>query len=592
MNHISMKTKAFARSLSMLAFIALSQGQISQAQNAPAEQTSAVVTRTADQGQTAVVRLSKNLFRTETVQVPYVERVPYEETETYIEEVPYTVRVPYTDYETDYRDEYKCETVTRYRDEHRCENVTRYRDEYRCENVTRYRQECRQEQRCHLIPGEPGQCRDVEECGTNAQGQPICKTRRVCDGGSGPQQRCEYQNVCENVPYTDRECRTERVPYYEQECRTERVPYYDEECRTVRVPYQREVTRYRDETRYRQETRTRTVTKYRDEQRCCRPEQRQVFDRQLQFQVQLQFPQQAVLVSGEVERLTVALAGTQPGSVTVDARQAIFGYNVLSQNASGELINVQLGLTPKFDLSNAGESSIQSLRAKFSLDLRKFVITVQDSIADSSVPGRLQTASAIAIHDLLTGAVLEEQVVGMLPNGQKGIVVNSFSDSQSRFQIVLKVQRSGSLVSNGMIQFAKVQNYDRKLAGIEDLAALADAKGIRLTVANATAAAASMSLTDSTEDFADIQTAFAITVYELVGDSRTTLVNQIPLSREQLKANNEVLDLRQILGAKASSALRPGKQLRLHITATRTGEAGSALAKPIQIVVKSNITIK
>lgn len=592
MIHFSMKTKAFARCLSIMTFVALSLTNVAQAQNAPAEQTSAVVTRTADQGSSANVRLSKNLFRTETVQVPYVERVPYQETETYIEEVPYTVRVPYTDYETDYRDEYKCETVTRYRDEYKCENVTRYRDEYRCENVTRYRQECRNEQRCYLVPGEPGQCRDVEECGTNAQGQPICKVRRVCDPGSGSQQRCDNERVCENVPYTDRECRNERVPYYEQECRTDRVPYYDQECRTVSVPYRREVTKYRDETRYRKETRTRTVTKYRDEQRCCRPEERQVFDRQLAFQVQLSFPQQAVLVAGEVERIVVSLAGTQPGSVSIDARQAIFGYQVLSQSASGEVINVQLGLAPKFDLSNAGESSIQSLRAKFSLDLRKFVVTVQDTIADSSVAGRLQSTATIAIQDLATGALIEEQPVAQLANGQKGIVVNAFSDSQSKFQIVLKVQRSGTLVSGGAIRFAKVQNYDRKLVSQEDMSALADAKKVSLAVANAAAAVATMSLVDTTEDFADVQTALSITVYELKGDARTTVVDNFKMSREQLKANNETIDLKQLLGAKASQLIRAGKQFRFHITLTRTGEAGSVLAKPVQFVLKSNITIK
>jgi hypothetical protein len=448
-----------------------------QAQNAPVEQTTAQLIRQASSQNSGTVTLSKNLFRTETVQVPYIERVPYQETETYVEQVPYTVRVPYTDYETDYRDEYRCETVTKYRDEYRCENVTRYRDETRCENVTRYRQECRQQQECHLVPGNPGQCRQVQECGTNAQGQPVCKTRTVCDGGSGPQQRCETKNVCQNVPYTDRECRTERVPYYDQECRTIRTPYTDQECRNIRVPYQREVTKYRDETRYRSETRTRTVTKYRDEQRCCRPEQRQVFDRQLQFQVRVNFPVEAVLNAGESERLIVRLESAQPAIVSVQATSGKYAYAIANQSASGEQVNVDLAL----------------------------------------VPGK----------------------------------------------------------------------YVRE----SDLSLLGDSKAVRLAAANTNGMNATLSLIDSTEEFLDVRTEYSITIYELMGSDRTTL-KKVDLTREQLRASQDTLVLSQLLGSQSSSALRPGKQLRLHVIATRTGAPGSVLVNPVRITVKANISIQ
>lgn len=581
----------FAAIKGIAATVILVTSLSAQAQNAPAEQTSAQLTRQASSGNTGTVRLSKNTFRTETVQVPYTERVPYQETETYTEQVPYTVQVPYTDYETDYRDEYQCENVTRYRDEYRCENVTRYRDEYRCENVTRYRQECRNEQECHLVPGDSGQCRTVEECGTNAQGQPICKTRTVCDGGSGPRQVCENRQRCENVPYTDRECRTERVPYYDQECRNISVPYTDRECRNVRVPYQREVTKYRDETRYREETRTRTVTKYRDEQRCCRSEQREVFDRQLQFNVQIAFPQNAVLAAGEVERLIVRLNSAQPASVSVDSSQAIYNYTVLNQSASGEVVNVTLGLLPKYDLANAGEASIRSLRAKFSLDTRKFSVVVEDTIANSSVPGRLNTMSSIAIQDLASGAIIEEQAVSNLANGARGIVVQANLEQQSKFRMILKVQRSGALVAGGQIQFTKSAVYDRKSVQSEDIARLSDASAVKLAAANTSGMSSTMSLVDSTEDFADLKTVYSVTIYELVGDDRTTLTT-VDLSREQLRAAGETLQLSQLLGSKASAALRKGKQLRLHVAITRTGEAGSLVSQPIKLVAKANITIK
>ncbi len=591
MIQLDRQSSYFAAIKGIAASVILVTSLTAQAQNAPAEQTSAQLTRQASSPNSGTVRLSKNTYRTETVQVPYTERVPYQETETYTEQVPYTVRVPYTEYETDYRDEYQCENVTRYRDEYRCENVTRYRDEQRCENVTRYRQECRNEQHCYLVPGEPGQCRQVEECGTNAQGQPICKTRTVCDNGTGPQQRCENRQTCSNVPYTDRECRTERVPYYDQECRNVSVPYTDRECRNVRVPYRREVTKYRDETRYREETRTRTVTKYRDEQRCCRPETREVFDRQLQFQVQMTFPQNAVLAAGEVERLVIRLNSAQPASISIDSSQAIYIYAIQNQSASGEVVNVTLSLTPKYDLSNAGESSIRSLRAKYSLDTRQFLVVVEDSISNSTVPGRLNTVASIAIQDLATGAILEEQTVGALPNNQRGITVQSNLDASSKFRMVLKVQRTGALVAGGQISFSKSAVYDRKSVQNEDIARLSDVNAVKLTVANSTGMNASMTLVDNTEDFADLKTVYAVTIHELVGDDRTTLT-KVDVSREQLRASLDTLNLSQLLGSKANAALRKGKQLRLHIAVTRTGDAGSLVSKPIQLVVKASISIK
>lgn len=459
------------------AAVILTTTLVARAQNAPAEQTSAQLTRLASAPNSGMVTLSKNLFRTETVQVPYIEKVPYQETETYVEQVPYTVSVPYTETVTDYRDEYRCETVTNYRDEYRCENVTRYRDEQRCDNVTRYRQECRQQQECHLVPGNGGQCRQVEECGTNAQGQPICKTRTVCDGDSGPQQRCENRNVCENVPYTDRVCRTERVPYYDQDCRNVRVPYTEQQCHNVRVPYQHEVTKYRDETRYRSETRTRTVTKYRDEQRCCRAEQRQVFDRQLQFQVHVNFPIEAVLNQGESERLLVRLESAQPATVSVQSTSGKYSYTIANQLASGEQVNVDLAL-----------------------------------------------------------------VVG-------------------------------------------------KYAKQVDLARLADVNAVRLAAAVTTGMNATMSLVDSTDSFLDVRSVYSITIFELIGDDRTTL-KTVSLTREQLRASNGTLSLAQLLGSQASSALRTGKQLRLHVAVTRTGAAGSVLTKPVQLSVKASISIK
>lgn len=289
----------------------ITQQTFSQEQVAvPVENKVLHIKRLANSGNLQTGSLSKNLYKLETIQVPYTEQVPYQVdetytvevpyqvTETYVETVPYEVQVPYTDYETDYR------------------------DEQRCENVTRYREECRNEQKCYLIPGNP------------------------------PQKRCENQKICRNVPYTE------------------------QQCRYVRVPYQRPVTRYRTETRYRQETRTRTVTryrtetrtrtvtKYREEQRCCRPETREVFDRQLQFQVEVHFPVDADLTQEQTETLDIILVSADQNSAQVRLQQfnTVYNYTIAGQTVSGGTIQVVLAATPKSLLSEQDLASLSDFK--------------------------------------------------------------------------------------------------------------------------------------------------------------------------------------------------------------------------------------
>lgn len=294
--------------LTLFAF-GLSENILAQA--LPAEKKIAQIIRRADSGQLLIDNLSVNLNKTITVQVPYIEQVPYQAEETYIETVPYQIQVPYTEYITDYR------------------------QEQRCNNVTRYRQECRNERQCYRDPGSGQNCRYVEECGTNVHGQRICKTRQVCTNNP-PRERCDYRQVCYNVPYTDRE------------------------CSYVQVPYQREVTRYRTETRYRQETRTRTVTRYRQEQRCCRPETQVVFDRQLQYQLEVHFPSEAILTPNQIETLNIILvsATEQSAQVQLQPLNTIYSYTIANQTVSGSIIRVELAATPKRILSEPDLASL------------------------------------------------------------------------------------------------------------------------------------------------------------------------------------------------------------------------------------------
>ncbi len=368
----------------------------------PVENKVAQISRTAASGNTLTGSLSKNLFRTETYDAPYTIQVPYEATETYTENIPYQVEVPYTDY------------------------ITEYRQEYRCRNVTRYRQECHNQQRCYTVPGSPGQCRMVEECGVNVHGQRVCKTRQVCDGGSGPQQRCDTQQVCSNVPYTDQQCAYENVAY------------------------QTPVTRYRTETRYRQETRTRIVTRYRDEVKCCRPATREVFDKQLQYQVSVHFPQNSDLLAGESELLNINLISADENSAHVGLQNinSVFTYVIASQSVTGATINVELAMVPKFDLNNAGISSIQNLLLQFVKPPKKFQLSFNDTILSS----RVNTTYKVIVTDE-AGNKVEEQSLAPTANGVITAILNNVTDKKAKIKATIQVLRSGILVSNSQIAF-------------------------------------------------------------------------------------------------------------------------------------------
>lgn len=587
MNHPN-KTKLF------FAAIVSTISMACWAQSAPSEATSITIQRSASQSIVSGL-LKKNLYKTETYQAPYTVQVPYQDTETYTVEVPYEVEVPYTDYETDYRYEEQCDTVTRYRDEYRCETVTKYRSEYRCEDRTRYRQECRDEQKCYIVPGTGGgqQCHDVTECGTNAQGQQICKTRRVCEDtpGSGPQQRCETQRVCENVPYTDRDCNYVNVPYTEQECQNVRIPYTDRECRMVNVPYQKPVTRYRTETRYKTETRTRTVTKYRDEQRCCETKTREVFDRQEQVAVEIEFPTEAALVNGETETFQVDLNAIKPASVTVKALRTIYGYKQISQTATAQGVLIKLVAIPKYNSQNAGEASVTGFKLSYSAQLKRFVAVVEDSIQDDITLNRLETTATVAFHDLATEQLIEEIPVSTLLNGKKGAVLQTELSAKSKLKATLKVLRKGTLVEQGSLQFSKISIYDKKAIPAEAVASLSAASNVTLKADVTTGQAATMLLMDSTEEFDDVTTTYNVNIMELLADDQRKTLAKVTLSREQLNANQGTLKLAELLGAKAKDGLKSGKSLRLHVEIVRNSES-DLIKQPIKLTVKASIKIK
>jgi len=585
--------------LSILAAV-LSLNSITEAQSTPIEITNQVITRTAQNQNTVSVRLSKNLFRTETQQVPYTVQVPYQETETYIEQVPYTVSVPYQDTETYYeqvpyteRVPYT-EYVTDYRHEYQCHNVTRYRREHQCRNVTDYRRECRSEQKCYLVPGEPGQCRDVQECGTNVHGQPICKTKRVCDPGSGPQQRCENQQVCHNEPYTRQECSMVDVPYTDRECATVQVPFqreitkYRDETRYRQEARTRTVTKYREETRYREETKTRTVTKYRTEERCCKTESRQVFDRQLQYQVAVNFPQEALLNQNESESLTISLTSSEPGTISIQQNvSALYGYKIISQNASGEVINVQLGLIPLFNEKNAGADSIKNLSIMFSRQSERFSIQFTDKISHPKV----QTQTQIEVLDLITNELIEVLSPIALGNGEFSATMQTQLNINTKIKAVLKVQRLGRVLNQGQVSFTQEAKYDKRTITTEDLVVLSDSSKVTLTAPITIGMSSYLKLVDTTEEIEKVQTTYVLSLFAVKNGQFKAINTPQTITRSQAIAANGEVTLARLLGKSAANILKPGQRLKAQIAVSRQIQ-NSEIGQPTPFTVVADIVIQ
>ncbi len=565
------------------------------AQSAPAEKATAQIKRIVTSANPVTVELSKNLFKTEEYQAPYMVKVPYQATETYTVEVPYqeeetyTVQVPYQDTET-YTENIPYEVSVPYTD-----YETVYRNERQCSNVIRYRQECHSEQKCYLVPGTGGgrQCRQVEECGTNVHGERICKTREVCEGqDSAPQQRCENQNVCQNVPYNDQECRDVSVPYRREVTRYRNETRYRQETRTRSVTRYRNETRSRTVTRSRTETRTREVTKYREEEKCCVTKTRQVFDRQLQYNVNVVFPQDTQLTGNETETLNVKLisADANTAQVQVEVVNSIFGYKVVNQTVSGASIQIELQMIPKYDLTNAGVSTIQNLK----IDYLAAAKTFQVSFADTLNSSRVQSNYAIVISDLASGVQIEELAVTTLANGQLGAVVKAALDSQAKIKATLKVTRSGILISGSQINFETSVNFEKRSLMKEDVAALSDAKLVS-GVFNGAGVETTFQLIDQTPEFTDVATS-----YEIFLTLKTTSGGDAPLkttviSREALKQQGMSFRIADLFksASEAQKGMQSGRVIKFTIHAKRKGTAGSALGgKTVQASSSARFAIQ
>lgn len=389
----------------------------SSAQSTPAEKTRAQVTRNAQSSLKLETELSKNVFRTESREVPYEVKVPYQTTETYTENVPYTVSEPYTDTETVWENEHVCR------------------------DVSRSDRQCRNEQVCSTEPTTERQC-SVEQICRDGQNGPVCVQREVCrEVGGGGRRVCRDNYVCRDVPVRDRECRYERVP------------------RT------RTVTKYRDVTRYRSETRTRTVTKHRTESRCCKTETVQVFDRQYKVPVVVNFPAESQLQAAEIETLKLELAGTEAApEANVTIESPIFKYEVANRQVSGGAVLIDLKLVPKFDASELGKGTLTQLK----LMPTTRAAAQRVVFVDAGLRGRIVTTYALSIVEVATGAVVHEAQVASSGQQKMEIPVPVEIQRGIDYLLRLEVGRVGPNLS-APVQFIEEVAYNAKRLKPEDV---------------------------------------------------------------------------------------------------------------------------
>lgn len=375
------------QTIKTLSLVALATVMSAVSYAAPSERLSATITRQAASGLQMQDTLSKNLYRQESVQVPYTIQEPYQDQETYYVDVPYQDKetyyeqVPYTDteYYTDY-EEY-------------------YDREYRCETRNRSERVCRNKESCHIVPG------------TGPGGGPRreCTTVPECETVNRPEQVCDYHSVRKTRPVQ----KTRTVTRYRQELRERWV------------------------TKYRQERRTRTVTRYRDKEVCCKTEIREVFDRQYTVPVTVIFPAGTELLAAEKETFSVSLAGSEKApTVTLTPKQTIFGYKILRQQMHGGGIEIELATAPLYTAEQLGASTIKGLK----LDETKAGSVI--SFEDQGLRNRVQTRYLYQIKEVESQQVIAN---GEIQAGTAQIreSIATILEESREYQLELRVLRQG-----------------------------------------------------------------------------------------------------------------------------------------------------
>lgn len=480
----------------------------------PPERVTANITREAASGLQLQETLTKNLFRQESVEVPYKVQEPYQVEETYYVDVPYQdqetyyEQVPYndTEYYTDYEDYYEREE--------------------RCENRTHNERVCRNRESCHIVPG-------------------------TSEGG-GPRRECITVEECSNNPRSERVCNWENVRKTRPVQRSRTVTKYRQEARTRTV------------TKYRQEARTRSVTKYREKELCCKTKIVEVFDRQYNVPVRVAFPAGTELVSGEKETFTLTLSGSESAPVvTLTPKQTIFGYKVLRQQPHAGGVEIELATAPLYTAADLGLATIKNLRLEIN---SKGTLL---SFEDLGLKPRVQTSYFYQLREVGASVILAEgEIKAGSSKVREALAVTLAEDRE--YQLDFHLLREGLPLSAPVDESTSVV---QKIAPLKNEELHMRRDQIRTFEVRGHGAETRLFFIDTSPLDEGVSTVYKIEI--LLGGEKAPVASSKEIRREEMPMGTKnffKLSLRDDLGVsekELTDKVRRGKAVTVRLTTTR-----------------------
>lgn len=495
----------------------------------PSEKLSSTVTRSAASGAQITDSLVKNIFRQDSVQVPYAVQEAYQDTETYYE------NVPYQDTETYYED-------VPYQDQENYQDTETYTDyENRCEDRVQDERVCHDIEDCHIAPG-------------------------VGPGG-GPNRICTTQPVCENVPRHYQECNNVPVQKTRVVTKTRWVTKYRQEQRTRTV------------TKYRQEQRTRTVTKYRDKQVCCRTETKNTFDHQFTLPVVINFPAETVLTGSEQETFALQFSGTEAAPVvTLTPKSTLFGYAVDHQELHGGSMVIDLKRVALYTADQLGQSSIKSL------SLRVVKAGAEIRFNDQGLRARVTSAYSYQIHEVGVADILA-QGSQAAADAQAVIPVQVTLEEGKAYQVDVRVVRQGlPLAADIDVTVSATQ----KVSSLKDVSVYTNQAMVNTFELRGEKDQARLFFRDQSPTDEGVSTTYKIEI--LAGDKNGQVLATKELAREAMTVTSKAFFLEQLdsdLGISSqvlNNQVRDGKLITTRVTVTRE-HAGLNEGAPVVFVL-------
>jgi hypothetical protein len=583
----------------ILGFVGLASGLISSTTFA---KPTSIITRNATSGLKVSGSLSQAINIQVPVQVPYDEQVAYEEQETYYENVPYQVDETYTEKVPYQTQESYYENVPYTRIERYYESVpytdreayTDYEDyydsEYQCRTVSDYRDECQNENVCR--PGGPPVCQDVTECGIGENGRQSCATRQVCRNS---EQECHYEQTCHKVPTNRQECgyvqvRKSRevtkyrdVTRYRNELRTREVTDYRQELRTRIVTKYRDEQRTRTVTKYRQEERTRTVTKYRTEHKCCKTEYRDQYDHDWKMDVDVVFPEGTELTANEVEQFKIQMQGSESApDVSIAVAQGVFNYTMVTKNIVNDHATITFAATPKFNVGNAGENSIEALQLSFkqsSSNTTESKTTI--SFIEKVISSRVDSKYSYELKSLTNDQVLSHGDVSVNSLNTAGLaqfIIPELIDSHGKYALTLNVVRTGQNIDGGSLTFSKSFSYEKRDLDESEINAMKSKESLTIPTVLGVGANAKLQFSDNSVIDPDVSTSYKILFYRWTDKVENAKLAMKTINRNDLHVE-EGSNLSQIsmvdLGIAKRNIdeyIKEGLRVYIKITVTRTSQ--------------------